>query len=198
MPTAGGGLLRASQFLRQVQFGISANLQELAVTEGLIPLECPRRRPRGEGDFTPPLREQLSSDGVVLEVWGFVDSALVQGQILHRAQIHYALFPVCTYTPAAPGVRGFVHTTIETAPGASPSELLARIKESEDLRGYALASLGLRALQQKKYDLARTYFCGSTRLLSRPASGRSTNAALLQFVKARRGDGEPGATGSAI
>jgi hypothetical protein len=146
-------------------------------------LACENSRP-GDGDYGRQELEHLNRNNALLEIWGNVVADA--GQPAYDARIAYALIPVRFYTPP-PGDRAAIQRESYRINQPASHERLRAQFDVNVLKAYMFATLGSKALRDKKYDDAFGRFCGADRLLRQvksadPSGGR---AALTDYVRAR-------------
>jgi hypothetical protein len=124
---------------------------------------CPQRQPHQAGDIENEAGLFLDN-GVVLELWGSFD--------LDEAVFSHAILPI--YVRGAgeeirPGkVFDFAFPYKTTTPVVPHSELRflkTILAKSLPLRAYAAVGAAAIALDERKYDLARRYYCDSRQIM---------------------------------
>lgn len=158
----------SSTVMDRLQFRILTQLEKTVEDLEMRPdvVTCSGRKPRGANDFNQGQVEQLNAHGVVLEVWGSVDSSTpAEGQPAEVARVGYALIPTRFYehfrkTP--PKVQG-VHVAEYSSTVGSATSVL---EQSSELQAFTALGVGMKALKARgDYDQARKYFCKAELLL---------------------------------
>ena len=203
----GGAALTAAQlkpFLQRLQFELDRNRDGRwinAPSTDVTFVACPGRTPSLDGqDFDETLVDGLHTRGVLLEVWGTLDtepgsSAGAPPQL--RAQMNYLLVPMqfaANLREADPApLQRLRYPETGAAAAASVQDPVQLIARPLDIDAFVAAAFGYKLLRGRSYELAHANLCRADSLLEaialRPLTGRSKTelATLRAFVLASAG-----------
>ena len=148
-------------FRRRVVSRIDRNLR-LVEAEVVAPGEppvrvlCRGRWPKGRGELLPIVGE-LDQRGVVLEVWGEVDSVETDaGQPAFRARIECASIPLCNLPDPRFRSHGF-RTVSEWFAAPAGGALPDSCDFALGIKGLTYVGLGIHALNERRFDAAYSF-----------------------------------------
>jgi hypothetical protein len=120
---------------------------------------CKGRKPQNQSEFTADFMEQLYLQGVILEIWGLLDTRTGESETSqHEAIVNYVLFPVWMNSDSASKNRlGFQSARYISDP-SSPQHL-DLLKDTPELRIFVATCLGVKLLAKNDYDGARGCIC---------------------------------------
>lgn len=163
-PPAAGSTVSMDRLQFRILTQLEKIVEEMEMRPDVVP--CAGRKPRGANDFNEAQVDQLNGQGVVLEVWGSVDSSTAAaGSPAEVARVGYALIPTRFYEhfrKSPPKVQG-VHLAEYSSPSGSAASVL---EQSSELQAFTALGIGMKALKANgDYDQARKYFCKAELLL---------------------------------
>lgn len=136
-------------------------------------IECAKRIPAQDGsDFaSPPFIEMLYNQSTLLEIWGSLDATWHGKTRNATAQINYLLVPIqyasVQREAALSGLLRLEYPVSGGKPTADFVELLAR---PQDIQALIAASLGYKALRERRFEMAHQSLCQSSFLLAKMAA----------------------------
>ncbi len=156
----------AREMAERIHRAIRLELEGLRNTipnAGLNPLvECDRRLPRQSSDFRSSVISELAGNGVIIEVWALVDSAVsLSGKSSLEVEIDWAIFPLCTFPEFGQHPQGFFSTPTRSFDFGESFDLDDLLGNESLFHAYALVGLGIHAVDEKRYDTAIAYLNGA-------------------------------------
>jgi hypothetical protein len=163
-------------FLTKLQFTLD---QGLVGTGAQLPnadvhfVECVKRAPALDGsDFQrPSFVETLYNQSTVLEIWGSLDASGHGNTRIATAQINYMLIPIqyatMQHEAALSGMLRLEYPISGARPTGDFVELLAR---PQDIQALVAASLGYKALRERRFESAHQSLCQASVLLEKMAA----------------------------
>lgn len=202
-----GAALTAAQlkpFLQRLQFELDRNRDGRwinAPSTDVTFVACPGRTPSLDGqDFDETLVDGLHTRGVLLEVWGTLDTepgAAAGAPPQLRAQMNYLLVPMqfaANLREADPApLQRLRYPEAGAAHNAGAQDPVQLIARPLDIDAFVAAAFGYKLLRGRSYELAHANLCRADSLLEaiarRPLTGRSKTemATLRAFVLASAG-----------
>jgi hypothetical protein len=164
-------------FLSKLQFALDQNFDE-AGSQGpgvaVRFVECVNRMPAQDAsDFAnPAFLEALYNQSTLLEIWGSLDATrLDSGRVSAKAQMNYMLVPIqfATQTSDAP-MSGLVRLEYPIAGAKPTSDFVELLSQPQDIQALIAASLGYKALRERKFEVAHVQLCQSSLLLGKMAA----------------------------
>ncbi len=163
-------------FLAKLQFTLDQSLDSAGTqlpNADVHFVECAKRVPALDGsDFvSPSFIETLYNQSTVLEIWGSLDVTRHGSTRNATAQINYLLIPIQYATVQHEAtLSGMLRLEYPVSGGTPTVDFVELLARPQDIQALIAASLGYKALRERRFELAHQSLCQASVLLAKMAA----------------------------
>jgi hypothetical protein len=170
------------KLVREVLYGSVENQLEAMKLQNLPSLRtsrCTGRWPQAS-DFTKPRVESLNNRDVVMELWTEIRPS---EENRFDAEFNVLLVPAMLLSLSGQNTPPLFRSAYPLTKNQRKEQLLALLRNHPELNAYALIGAGLRAVENRDYDVANAFLCRGMAEL-RQAPKTQDHDKLLKYVDA--------------